>query len=252
MNPSQSGLGYAAEIVNALIQAHHHPNIDAVVSSRDPSTAPAASAQPLININKEVFGLACENNCHDIRLRTIRFSSGLNPSLETSIYKPIYSRILVSVSSKFPSWPLEGIWAGAYGSHGIEFVLLRYETVHQETVLNAFKITGDMNVPKGIVTWSAFMCQGGDRHLGRASSSWDVIDADYFREATGQDWAASDDSSISTDDSVTPEENEILPNIDLAKSTELQATAVYPGYGTIGLTGFRHPSRTPLDGLFLF
>ncbi|GET00014.1 F-box domain protein [Rhizophagus clarus] len=44
----------------------------------------------------------------------------------------------------------DGIWVGNYGNHGIEFLLLKYEI---SDYLTATKITGDINVPRGEISW---------------------------------------------------------------------------------------------------
>ncbi|CAB4373197.1 unnamed protein product [Rhizophagus irregularis] len=44
----------------------------------------------------------------------------------------------------------DGIWVGDYGGHGIEFLLLKYEI---SGCLFATKITGDINVPRGEISW---------------------------------------------------------------------------------------------------
>ncbi|CAG8491690.1 3359_t:CDS:2 [Funneliformis mosseae] len=45
----------------------------------------------------------------------------------------------------------DGIWVGDYGSHGIEFILFREDDI--SGYLIATKITGDINVPRGEISW---------------------------------------------------------------------------------------------------
>ncbi|TCD60432.1 F-box protein 31 [Steccherinum ochraceum] len=46
---------------------------------------------------------------------------------------------------------VEGLWLGAYGAHGTEVLYLTYDTDKEE--VHAWKITGDANVPRGVVSW---------------------------------------------------------------------------------------------------
>jgi hypothetical protein len=52
-------------------------------------------------------------------------------------------------------YPRSGIWIGAYGGHGSEFVMIHYS----ENRLLATKITGDVNVPRGAISFSSDMEQ---------------------------------------------------------------------------------------------
>lgn len=46
---------------------------------------------------------------------------------------------------------LEGIWLGAYASHGTEVLYIYFDEAAQ--AVRALKITGDLNVPRGVLTW---------------------------------------------------------------------------------------------------
>lgn len=48
---------------------------------------------------------------------------------------------------------LSGIWLASYGLFGTEVLFL--EWVEEERMLKAWKITGDVQVPRGVVSWTA-------------------------------------------------------------------------------------------------
>ncbi|KAI0692629.1 hypothetical protein C8T65DRAFT_669355 [Cerioporus squamosus] len=48
---------------------------------------------------------------------------------------------------------LVGMWLGDYGPHGTECLFLEHDAAEQ--ALRAWKITGDVNIPRGACTWSA-------------------------------------------------------------------------------------------------
>ncbi|TFK89434.1 hypothetical protein K466DRAFT_584602 [Polyporus arcularius HHB13444] len=55
-----------------------------------------------------------------------------------------------------PDWRAEtlvGLWLGDYGPHGTECLFLEHDAAEQ--ALRAWKITGDVNIPRGACTWSA-------------------------------------------------------------------------------------------------
>lgn len=65
-------------------------------------------------------------------------------------YNPKYSKILPQVNMK--EYPVRvGIWLGNYGAHGNEWVNISIE----DYILECTKITGDVNVPRGQVSFVA-------------------------------------------------------------------------------------------------
>ncbi|PSR75343.1 hypothetical protein PHLCEN_2v9206 [Hermanssonia centrifuga] len=70
-------------------------------------------------------------------------------------YYPLRSLIQVGQEPSDDDWhprSLEGLWLGSYGPHGTEILFLEYDEVMRE--VRAWKITGDMNVPRGAQTWN--------------------------------------------------------------------------------------------------
>jgi hypothetical protein len=54
-----------------------------------------------------------------------------------------------------PQFMLSGLWVGKYGDHGYEMVNVTYAGGELGNVLVATKVTGDKNVPKGEITFTA-------------------------------------------------------------------------------------------------
>ncbi|TBU35411.1 hypothetical protein BD311DRAFT_743933, partial [Dichomitus squalens] len=52
---------------------------------------------------------------------------------------------------------LVGLWLGDYGPHGTECLFLEHNVA--DSMIRAWKITGDVNVPRGACTWHAFLQQ---------------------------------------------------------------------------------------------
>lgn len=72
-------------------------------------------------------------------------------------YYPLRSPLPPPSAPQPDTWDprtLTGLWLGAYSAHGTEVLYLVYdETTDGE--LRAWKITGDINVPRGVISWKA-------------------------------------------------------------------------------------------------
>lgn len=54
-----------------------------------------------------------------------------------------------------PRSPYDGLWIGDYSSHGVEWILFKH--MLEDNILEAWKLTGDANVPRWQLTWRAHM-----------------------------------------------------------------------------------------------
>ncbi|KAJ3090392.1 hypothetical protein HK102_003901 [Quaeritorhiza haematococci] len=145
-----------------------------------------------------------------------------------------------------PVKPLEGIWVGTYGAHGIEFLLLKYmfrrdlegfddrpdpdaessecssaDDDGSQVVLAAHKITGDVNVPMGETSWVGF--------LGDGSGS-DMIGKDPDDHDDGVFAGAAQPGRAS------------LRDIE-----ELRDCRAFKGKATVAMVGYRFASKISCD-----
>ena len=88
--------------------------------------------------------------------RGIDFSGnlpGVGPKFHHRLY-PLRLPLAVGDDPTREDWrasSLEGIWLGPYSVHGTEVLYVYVDETSQE--VRAMKITGDMNVPRGAVSW---------------------------------------------------------------------------------------------------
>jgi len=66
-----------------------------------------------------------------------------------------YRKEALSARSCLPQFQLSGLWVGKYGEHGYEMVNVTYVGGELGNTLVASKVTGDKNVPKGEITFTA-------------------------------------------------------------------------------------------------
>ncbi|KND04475.1 uncharacterized protein SPPG_00202 [Spizellomyces punctatus DAOM BR117] len=219
------------------------------------SNEPPLAFNPLLQTNGELedaswempantLTIHCPLKCHEYGVRTVTLRAPEGElRFKTGRYQTIWSQIKLDANHKSaiaPSnmviKPLEGIWAGTYGSHGIEYVLLRYEWVAnaldasvQDIHLVFYKITGDVNVPRGEVSCRVNLGDGtgipwiGDSRIG--------------------DDLAEDGTELNDDASKI-----FLPAL---KDPEFQTARAYHGRGTVAMAGYRNPTYIVNDAIIL-
>ncbi|KAJ1570071.1 hypothetical protein HK096_003023 [Nowakowskiella sp. JEL0078] len=144
-----------------------------------------------------VVAFDCIEGCHFIQ------SSYLSPPP----FNAIYSKITYPNRKRTSSISLEGFWCGSYSDHGMEILLL----IHDEELdtLDAYKVTGDLNVPRGARSWRA--------NYKESKISLETKTGTYLLSE--------------------------IPEF----SSFLQGT-VYSGEGTIAMPGYQGPIGTPIEG----
>jgi hypothetical protein len=283
---SRPGSSQTADIINAMIEVYTTiPRIrNAHLANRSHTRQNSFTSN---TIPGSTFQLMCPEDCHYVLLRTIDINESSEPTLITSFHRPLYSKLSL-FSTKLPQldipiMPKEGLWVGTFGNHGPEVVLLRYDTLNNETILTASKITGDINVPKGVVTFTAFLSRGPLKNLGNSRPDVDSYEiselcrvqnnvhlvhtqgqaqehvqeeaagtvgtAGGIREATW--WSDEDETQILERENINESLRREYQNLNVDDSNEFKDSCVYPGIGTIALLGFRSPSRVSVDGMFL-
>lgn len=75
-----------------------------------------------------------------------------------------------SGNEEWPLQSLEGIWLGQYGPHGTEVLYIHTPINGNKT--DVWKVTGDVNVPRGVITWSF-------SHSNRISPDSVPLEADF-------------------------------------------------------------------------
>ncbi|RDX42727.1 hypothetical protein OH76DRAFT_1488439 [Lentinus brumalis] len=79
-------------------------------------------------------------------------------------YYPVKRAIFPGVDPRSPDWSLqtmEGLWYGSYGSNGPESLYLTFESDDSGDVLVATKLTGDVHIPRGWISWELQVLEEG-------------------------------------------------------------------------------------------
>ncbi|OJT06681.1 hypothetical protein TRAPUB_2466 [Trametes pubescens] len=132
--------------------AHHRELIKLFPAARLPAVfvAPTAVLKPAaISIRCARSSAQCP--CQALHATTLPFA---NLDARTPRYYPLKSVILSGADPSADAWSvavLDGIWYGSYGPNGTECIYLAHDE-DLETV-EATKITGDVHVPRGCVSW---------------------------------------------------------------------------------------------------
>ena len=150
----------------------------------------------------------------------VRESSGLRRRRVKRIvldYLRLLRPVLSGGNSAAPTHPLEGIFRGVFGIHGVQVVAVT--RVHSS--LRVRKLTGDINVPAGAITLSAQL----------SSDSFSSLEG-------GQFVRTSSESIIGIEERVVPVMSVVPPSFSGTDSGHPQyMTQCYPGKGMIAAPG---------------
>ncbi|EJF66334.1 hypothetical protein BD309DRAFT_857213 [Dichomitus squalens] len=108
---------------------------------------------PTSHIKPPAISISCSLGCVN-RARAFHGFQDDVPYLPR--YYPLRQRALPGVDPATREWhpsSLDGLWLGSHGPHGTECLFFRWDGTL--SVLYAWKITGDSNVPRGALSWRA-------------------------------------------------------------------------------------------------
>lgn len=99
--------------------------------------------------------LSCASDCVELEYPalSIRVINSIPPR-----YYPLRNEIQQGIDHHADEWTpesLTGLWLGWYGPHGTECLFVDYDK--EKNLLSGFKITGDENVPRGVLSWEVYM-----------------------------------------------------------------------------------------------
>ncbi|KAI0335114.1 hypothetical protein GY45DRAFT_1294124 [Cubamyces sp. BRFM 1775] len=155
---------------------HHHREIIKIYpAARLPAVyiAPTAVMKPAaisIHCPRSHVGCVCQSRL----VTTLPYD---NLDERPPRYYPLRNLILPGTDPDSADWSvhdLDGIWYGSYGPNGTECIYLAHNDEHD--TIEATKITGDLNVPRGCVSWIAHLPLGHQRAM--AQGYWTSVRAD--------------------------------------------------------------------------
>mmetsp|Transcript_24779 Transcript_24779/g.53448 ORF Transcript_24779/g.53448 Transcript_24779/m.53448 type:complete len:433 (-) Transcript_24779:130-1428(-) len=83
-----------------------------------------------------------------------------------------------------PQFNLEGLWVGKYGSHGFEMINVTYSGDQ----LIAYKVTGDKNIPRGEISFTANLSPNMDSDIPSSQQQQSKLDPILLSESSAKKW----------------------------------------------------------------
>ncbi|KAK9719439.1 hypothetical protein K7432_004775 [Basidiobolus ranarum] len=123
------------------VHFYSHPKTSLWVSFPKQWELEYSNQQSSQTSERSCFSWMCTHHCHE------------RSRFQVSMFVPSLAKLSLAELQPTPSLPLQGLWIGTYGPHGCEMLLFKYDV--SESLLMASKITGDVNVPRGEITFVA-------------------------------------------------------------------------------------------------
>ncbi|KAI0958082.1 hypothetical protein AcW1_006261 [Taiwanofungus camphoratus] len=114
---------------------------------------PVVFTAPTDHTTPVAISIACERDCWRANAPFLGFENRI-PHLPR--YYPLRGGARRGMEPLAEDWDprsLAGLWLGSYGPHGTECVCVCWDA--RARALHAAKVTGDENVPRGAVSWTA-------------------------------------------------------------------------------------------------
>lgn len=128
---------------------------------------------------QRVFSISCASNCHQKRIRSLVINAQGIPAPQSLTYTPLFSSIQIPPTSSELAIDVQSFWVGTYGTHGSEIVQFRFADdpsgISIRPCIICNKITGDVNVPRGEMTFWLYI------DIPRSSDGFDFAQSDEFR-----------------------------------------------------------------------
>ncbi|KAI0675412.1 hypothetical protein C8Q78DRAFT_1114255 [Trametes maxima] len=127
---------------------------------------PAVFVAPTAVVKPAAMSIHCplpasECPSHSLHTTTLPFP---NLDLRPPRYYPLKDSILHGVEPDAYDWAadcLDGLWYGSYGPNGTECIYLAHDD--ERDTVEATKITGDVHVPRGCVSWMVRLAPANQR-----------------------------------------------------------------------------------------